>query len=664
MVAQHRTSRPHHRPNRFPRSDPSPQAKRAAAGPNRGRGISSQGAATAGLGALGVVFGDIGTSPLYALHTAFSMEHNAVPVDAENLYGVISMVLWTLTLIVTVKYVLLVTRADNHGQGGILALLGLLRSRLTSARGMVLVTVLAMAGAALFFGDSVITPAISVLSAVEGLATVSPALAGLILPAAVAVLLVLFAIQPFGTGRVARALGPIMLGWFLLLAALGLPQIAAHPQILLGLSPQWAGLLLLNHPVQGFILFGAIVLTVTGAEALYADMGLFGARAVRRAWLWVVMPALLLVYLGQGALVLGTPQAVENPMFYLAPPALQVPLVIYATLATVIASQAVIAGAYSVTRQAMRLGLLPRLSVKYTSRRDEEQIYLPGVNWVLLAAVLTVMVVAGSSSGLANAYGLAVTGTLLLESVIFLIFAVLVWRWRWWKVGAYLLAIGLLEVVLLAANSAKLLSGGWVPLALAGGMLVVMTTWQRGFRTMAAYRAELEGSFSGFVEALSATNLRHTAGVAVFPHPNLHSTHLSLLLCTLIFRMLHEQVVIVRIAYAHSPHVPVHSRFEVDQHLSASHGITRITIHTGYLDRQNIPANLALVHDQVPECEIDFSQALYFLSVLTLHSPHPESLRRWRRRLFVALEKNQAPRAEMFQLPPERTIVLGSEVRL
>lgn len=616
------------------------------------------------LGALGVVFGDIGTSPLYALRTAFSMEHNAVDLATANVYGMISMVLWTITLVVTLKYVLLVTRADNHGQGGILALLGLIRTRLGARRGVATVTALAMVGAALFFGDSVITPAISVLSAVEGLSAVSPALTHWVVPAAAVILAALFTVQPFGTGKVGRALGPIMFGWFITLALLGIPPILEHPQILVSLSPHWAVALVLHQPFEAFVLLGAIVLTVTGAEALYADLGLFGARAVRLAWFAVVMPALMLVYLGQGALVISVPEAAESPLFHLAPPALRIPLVVFATLATVVASQAVIAGAFSVTRQAIRLGLLPRLVVKYTSKSDEEQVYLPAVNWTLFAAVMTLVVVFASSARLANAYGLAVTGTLLLESGIFLLFAVVCWHWRWWKVGAYILGIGLLECLLLAANTTKLLLGGWLPLLLATVVLLIMLTWQRGYEQVSKRRAVLEGPFSQFVDSLSNSSIARTPGVAVFPHPNAQTAPLAMLQCVQRFSMLQREAVIVRVLHEHRPHVRLAQRFAVDTSLQAEHGITRVDIRTGFMDRQDIPLNLSLVARCVPEIGIDFSDAVYFLSVLTLHSPHPERYRHWRRRLFVALEKNQASRAETFQLPPARTVVLGTELTI
>ena len=612
-----------------------------------------------------MVFGDIGTSPLYALHTAFSMRHNAITPAPENVYGIISMVLWTITVIVTLKYVLLVTRADNEGQGGILALVALLRRHLGGRRNLATgVTVLGLLGAALFYGDAVITPAISVLSAVEGLSVASPDLGRLIVPVSVAVLTVLFAVQPFGTGKVARAFGPIMLLWFATMAALGIPQIVAHPRILVSLSPHWAIELILRHPFQAFILLGAVVLTVTGAEALYADLGHFGARAIRLAWLTVAMPALMLVYLGQGALVISTPEAVSNPLFYLAPPSMQIPLVVFATIATIIASQAVISGTFSVTRQAIRLGLLPRLNVKHTSRREEGQIYLPMVNWGLFLAVMALVLLFASSAELANAYGLAVTGTLILESVLFLVFASIVWRWGGWRIAAFAVGIGLMEILLFAANVTKLFAGGWLPLLIAGVVVLIMTTWLGGSDRVSVIRRELEGPLLPFVGSLRSSGVRRIPGVAVFPHASEGTTPLALVRLVKDFHVRHDHVVIVRLVHANVPHVPPDERIRIDDVGSAADGIVHVTIRVGFTDDQDIPHNLALAVDQSAELHIDLDQALYFLSVLTLRPPRAPRLRDWRQKLFLALEKNQANRTEIFYLPPARTIVLGSELHL
>lgn len=610
------------------------------------------------LGALGVVFGDIGTSPLYALHTAFSMDHNDVGLSPDEVYGVISMVLWTITLIVTGKYVLLVTRADNGGQGGILALLALLRQRVTGRR-LGWATLLGVLGACLFYGDSVITPAISVMSAVEGLSVVSPEWGNAVVPVSAVVLAVLFLFQPAGTGRVSHAFGPIMLLWFVTMAALGLPQIVAHPQILGSLSPHWAIQLVIDQPFPAFVLMGAVVLTVTGAEALYADLGHFGAAAVRRAWLTVAMPALVIVYLGQGAAVVSAPETAGNPFFHLAPPALQIPLVLLATAATIIASQAVISGAFSVTVQAIRMGLLPRLVVRHTSRQ-EGQVYLPTVNGVLFIGVMVLVLAFGSSAELASAYGLAVTGTLLLESVVFLVFAHAVWRWPWWAVGLYVVAIGVLEVVLLAANSTKILAGGWIPLLIAALVLTVMVTWHRGYRNLLAARRRLEGSLREFITAVQ--DVQRIPGTAVYPHPSMDTTPLALLRCVESFGVLHERVVIVRVVTAGVPHVRPAHRITARHLGSTSDGIVQVTVTVGFLDAQDIPRSLELAVGRGPELDLDLDSAHYFISVLALLPPHTHPFRSWRQRLFLALERNQADRSEVFHLPPTRTVVLGSEL--
>ncbi len=610
-----------------------------------------------------MVFGDIGTSPLYALKTAFSLAHNDVSVLPENVYGTVSMVVWTITIIVTVKYVLLVTRADNEGQGGILALLALLRRHALGRRSLAVATVCAMAGAALFYGDSIITPAISVMSAVEGLDVVSPDLAGAVIPISAAILAALFAVQRFGTGAVGKVFGPVMFVWFVTLAGLGVPQIFAAPQILASLSPHWAISLLVREPLVAFVLLGAVVLTVTGAEALYADLGHFGGKAVRRAWLFVAMPALVVVYLGQGALVLSAPAAIENPFFHLAPPQLQLPLVIFSAVATVIASQAVISGTFAVTRQAIHLGLLPKLTVWHTSEREEGQVYLPAINWALLVGVLGLVVLFGSSSRLASAYGLAITGTLVLESAIFLTFALVVWRWRWWWLVIYISIVGALELLLFAASTTKIMDGGWLPLLVGGAVMLVMVTWQRGYRRASAARRKIEGSLAEFVDALPESVVR-IPGLAVFPHPSAHTTPLAMKQCVERFNTLHQQVIIVRVRFSNVPHVPLKERVAAETVGPRASGVTLVTIRVGFADGPDIPRNLRQLVDPNGGRAFDFRGAIYVLSVLLHRPPLVRSLSAWPHRLFLFLERNQTSRQEWFHLPPSRTILLGSERRI
>lgn len=616
------------------------------------------------LGALGVVFGDIGTSPLYALRTAFSMEHNAVTVTTTNIYGVISMVLWTITLIVSLKYVIFVMGADNHGQGGILALVALLRRRFASRRILTLVTVLGMIGAALFYGDAAITPAISVLSAIEGLTVVWPQAASLVVPASIMVLAALFVLQPFGTGTVGIAFGPIMLGWFVTMALLGLPHILAVPQILFSLSPHWAIGLIIQQPLQAFILLSAVVLTVTGAEALYADLGHFDSATVRRTWFFVVMPSLVLVYLGQGALVISTPSAVINPLMYLAPPEFRLPMILLATLATVIASQSVISGTFSATHQAIRLGLLPQLTVQHTSERHVGQIYVPIVNWIFFMAVTSLVLLFPSSAQLANAYGLAVTGTLTTVSGLFVLFAWRVWGWSWWKLAAYAATIGTLELLLLAASTTKLLAGGWLPLVIAMILVSLMATWQYDHQQVTRLRKTLEQPLPQFLGFIRDEAISRIPGVAVFPHPRLGTTPLALVEAVTNFNVLHEHVIIVRVKHLNIPHVGKSQRFQINNLDSTSDGIVHVTIRVGFMDSQNIPDNLALIHDLGAELKIDVSEARYFLSRVTLQSPHTLGLRRWSQKLFITMKKNQSDRIDTFELPANRTIILSSELQI
>ncbi len=517
------------------------------------------------LGALGVVFGDIGTSPLYSMQTVFSIEHNRVQATRGDVLGVISMVLWSITLVVSMKYVALAMRADNEGEGGILALVALLRRHL---RGRLLRVALAMGvlGAALFYGDAVITPAISVLSAVEGIEVVNPSLGTVVLPLALVILTALFVIQRWGTGVVGKAFGPVMVVWFSVLAVLGLPHIIANPEILQAISPTWAILFVVEHPFIAFVAMGGVVLTITGAEALYADMGHFGARSIRLSWYLVVFPALAVNYLGQGAMILDDPTVVRNPFFLMAPSWATLPLVALATVATVIASQAVISGAFSVSRQAVRLGMLPRLAVRHTSREEGGQIYVPVINWVLLAGVIVLTAAFQSSSRLASAYGLAVTGTLLLTSALFLLLAQQVWKVATWKLVVYVVLVVAVELTFLGANLTKIVSGGWLPLVIAAIVVALMTTWRRGAEALHAEERDLEGPLPLFLSVVRShpDEIRRVPGVAVFPHPNSTTTPLALRANVDFNRVVHERVVLVQIVNENVPHVRHVDRVEVD----------------------------------------------------------------------------------------------------
>ena len=642
-----------------PTTDPTgPDGRRTTPGARHGAGVALT------VGALGVVFGDIGTSPLYALQTVFSIDHNSVTPTAVDVFGVISMVFWSITIIVSIKYVALIMRADNDGEGGILALVALLREKLADRRRLAAALFLGMLGAALFYGDSVITPAISVMSAIEGLVVVNPSFEHLVLPIAVVVLTVLFVVQRWGTEAVGKAFGPVMGLWFVVLAVLGVPHIVRNPEILRALSPTYAIAFVVEHPFTAFIAMGAVVLTITGAEALYADMGHFGAGAIRRSWYAVVFPALALNYVGQGAMILRDPTTVANPFFRMAPSWATLPLVFLATVATVIASQAVISGAYSVSRQAVRLGLFPRLAVRQTSREEGGQIYLPVVNWILYFGVLVLIAVFRSSSRLATAYGLAVTGTLFLTSLLFLLLALRVWHWARWKIVLYSVVIGGLELTFFAANLTKVVSGGWLPLLIAAIVVTLMTSWRKGADTLFRRRAELEGPLDEFVAMIHETQLPRVPGLAVFPHPNKTTTPLALRSHVAFNHVLHEHVVIVQIINENVPHIRHVDRVVVDDLGYADDGIVHVSVRVGFNDSQDIPRGLALAIGSSPELDMDVDDARYYLSLLTVHATGTARLRDWRARLFVWMAHNAASRTEVFHLPPERTVIMGANLDL
>jgi KUP system potassium uptake protein len=617
------------------------------------------------LGALGVVFGDIGTSPLYSLQTLFSLDNGAVRPIPADVYGVLSLVFWAVLLIVSVKYIVFVMRAGNDGEGGIMALAALIRRSVADRRRLVAMAVLfGVIGAALFFGDSVITPAISVLSAVEGMEVISPAVHDAVLPIGVTILVVLFLVQRFGTHRVGRLFGPVMLLWFVTIAALGIPGIARDPGVLRALSPTYAVAFVVDRPFVAFVAMGAVVLAITGAEALYADMGHFGRPAISRAWFFVVFPALTLNYFGQGALILRRPSAVSNPFFLLAPGWAQIPIVVLATLATVIASQSVISGAFSMSRQAIQLGFLPHLTVRHTSHRESGQIYVPAVNWLLLGGVLILTVTFGSSQSLATAYGLAVTGTLLLTTALFLVLAAAAWHWRAWQLVLLGVVIGGLELFFLAGNLTKVIHGGWLPLLLGALVVTVMLTWQRGRRVITARRGALEGSLEEFVGQLRAHPPRRVPGTAVFPHPTKETVPLALRANAEFNGVVHEHVVIVSVAAENVPHVPRNDRLNVDSLDYSDDGIVHLAVRFGFQDDQDIPAALRDAFLLTTELEVDPDTAFYFLSRITIERGRDSGLPAWQQRLFTGLSHNAASPAAYFRLPVDRTVVMGTRVEL
>jgi KUP system potassium uptake protein len=617
------------------------------------------------LGAIGIVFGDIGTSPLYALQTVFSLDNHAVRPTEGDVYGVISMVFWSVTLIVSIKYVLFIMRADNEGEGGIMALAALARRVITGNGRLVGIALgLGVVGASLFYGDSVITPAISVLSAVEGLEVASPGAKDYVLPLGIAILAVLFLVQRFGTHRVGRLFGPVMVIWFVCIALIGIPQIVAHPRVLRALSPTYVVTFLADHPYISFIALGAVVLAITGAEALYADMGHFGRAPIRRAWFSLVFPALMLNYLGQGALILHDKHAAARPFFLLAPSWARLPMVVLATLATVIASQAVISGAFSMSRQAVRLGYLPHLTVRHTSTKESGQIYVPAVNWLLFGGVLVLMLTFRSSEKLATAYGLAVTGTLMLTSTLFLIVARAMWQWARWQlavVGTVFLGV---ESLFLAANLTKIVHGGWLPLVIAALVIVVMTTWQRGRKLVTARRIDLEGPLDDFVEEMHGKAMTRVPGCAVFPHPTKQTTPLALRANADFNHVLHEHVVVVSVQAENVPHVAPGEQLSVDDLGYSDDGIVHLTVRYGFQDEQDIPAAVRAAAGLSAELDIDPDEASYFLSRISILRSKRPGMSSWRKRLFIGLAHNAATPAAYFHLPEDRTVVMGSHIEL
>ena len=621
------------------------------------------------LGALGVVFGDIGTSPLYTVQTVFSpADPHPVKVTEDSIFGIISLIFWAVTIVVTITYVLLVMRADNDGEGGIMALIALIRRRALPGgrRAKVVLAALGIFGASLFFGDSMITPAISVLSAIEGVKVSAPSLASLVLPITVVIIIALFLVQRLGTGAVGRLFGPIMGVWFTVIGVLGVRGIADHPEILKALSPTYAAGFLVGHFETAFFSLTAVVLAVTGAEALYADMGHFGRSPIRRAWLLLVFPACILNYMGQGALILGNPSNTSSPFFLLAPGWARLPMVFLAAIATVIASQAVITGAYSVAQQAARLGYLPRLRIKYTSEEVVGQIYIPFINWLLLVAVLTLVLTFRSSAALAYAYGTAVTGTITCTTLLFFYYARHQWRWPLWIVlagGGFLLAIDLL---FFASNLTKLTHGAWLPLLIGIITFTILITWQRGRELVTEQRIHDEGPLPAFIEQLHAMKppLPRVPGTAVFLNRGKDTAPLALRANVEHNHVLHKHVLILTVETKPAPHVPAAERITVDDLGYKDDRITHVAARFGYMDPQNIPALLPLIREADIERPLENEELSYFLSRIEIVLGNTPGMSRWRKRLFIATSQITADAAEVFQLPRERTLIVGSRIEL
>lgn len=616
-----------------------------------------------GLGALGVVFGDIGTSPLYVLRTVFTINDGYIALTEENILGVISSIIWTLILIVTLKYVTFVLRADNDGEGGILALATLVREHLPPGKRLSIAVALAgVFGAALFFGDSVITPAISVLSAIEGLDVAFPSMPNVVLPISLAILTALFAVQRSGTSKVGRIFGPIMAVWFLSLAVAGIPHVLENPHVLVALLPSEAAGFLLGHPTAAFVALGAIVLAVTGAEALYADISHFGRTPIQLTWAAIVLPSLVLNYLGQGALLIDDPANIANPFFLLVPRSMTIVLVVMATFATLIASQAVISGAYSISRQASRLGYLPHLKIVHTSESAAGQIYLPAVNGLLFAAVATVIIIFQDSERLSSAYGLAVTTDFVLTSALLVLLTRVGWHWPMWATGALFVGLAAIEWPMFAANVTKILTGGWLPLGIALLMFFIMTTWNKGEYLVKRVRMDQEGTLYDFLEALAKKPARRIPGTAIYPHSMITTTPLSLKVNTAVNHTLHDHVVIVSLKTHHTPHVPPDKRMCIDKIASPLPGVFHLTINFGFMDNRNLEEALADGQAALGLHSWKLDSAFFMLSHLNVCAGPEPTMSIWRKRVFVWLTHISASPPWTVKLPPRRTAEISSRI--
>nr|WP_314444844.1 potassium transporter Kup [uncultured Sphingomonas sp.] len=615
------------------------------------------------VGAAGIVFGDIGTSPIYAFRETFAGHHRLEP-DQLHIFGVLSLIFWSMMIIVTLKYVTIIMRADNKGEGGSLALLALInRSTGTTRRWTGGIVMLGVFATALFYGDSMITPAISVLSAVEGLTTVNNVFEPYVIPVCIGILVGLFLIQSRGTARVGNLFGPVMIVYFTTLAVLGLTHLVAAPGLLLEmLNPLNALYFYYEEPLPAFIAMGSVVLAVTGAEALYADMGHFGKRPIRYAWMFVIV-ALLLNYLGQGAMLLQqTPEQarelVKNPFFFLAPESLRLPLVLLATCATVIASQAVITGAFSVTQQAIQLGFIPRLRILQTSETAKGQIYIPVVNWALMVAVVLLVVSFGSSSNLAAAYGIAVTGAMFIDTLLLAVVFFSLWKWPAWKAVPLLALFLLVDILYFGANLLKVPDGGWVPLVVGVIGFILLTTWAKGRKLMMDRMAEASLPMEVFVKS-AANSATRVPGTAVFmtssakgvPHALLHNLKHN--------KVLHERIMLLTVRIEDVPYVPDEKRMETQDY---THGFFRVVLRYGFMEELDVPTELGKLRDCGPTCRM--MDTSFFLARQTLISTARPGMANWRERLFAWMLRNSESAMEFFKLPPNRVVELGSQVEI
>ncbi len=631
-----------------------PVPETAANGHGEAHSTAGFGALT--IGSIGVVYGDIGTSPLYALREAvIAAGAGGGTVAPQAVLGVLSLILWALIIVVTLKYVVILLRADNHGEGGTLALMALAQRGVT--RGAGLIVLLGVISGALFYGDAVITPALSVLSAIEGIKLVTAAFEPYVVPLTVLILLALFSVQARGTARVAAFFGPIMVIWFAIIAIAAIGPIARHPEVLFAFNPLYAVSFMIHHGIVGFVTLGAVFLAVTGAEALYADLGHFGKRPIQAAWLSIVLPSLAMNYLGQGALVIVDPKALENPFFLMFPDWALIPMVALATAATVIASQAVITGAYSLTQQAIQLGLLPRFEIRHTSESHYGQIYMPRVNALLLVMVMLLVLMFRSSSALASAYGISVTGTMVVTAMMGFVVIWRVWRWSAIAAAALIAPFLFLDLTFLAANLLKVLEGGWVPLALGGLVMLLMYTWRRGSRLLFEKSRKLEFPLADLVAMLEKRPPQRVPGTAVFLTSDPTSAPTALMHSLKHYKVLHEKNVILTIEIAPTPRVDVSERVKLEQ---ISSTFSKVTLRFRFMESPNVPRALAIARKL--GWQFDIMSTSFFLSRRALKPAAHSGMPRWQDHLFIALSRTANDATDYFQIPSGRVVEVGTQV--
>jgi len=640
-----------------PRDMQNGQANSVATGHDKSNGGLKQTLLLA-VGATGVVFGDIGTSPLYTIRLCFGGDRLAITPD--NVLAILSLIFWTVMVVVTIKYATIIMRADNQGQGGILALMALALQKVSAKRQQAVVLILCVIGTALLYGDGVITPAISVLSAVEGLKIATPLLEPYILPITAAIVIGLFAVQRYGTASVGALFGPIVCIWFIVLAILGAAQIVHEPGVLLALSPHYALALWIASPTISFILMGAVFLAVTGAEALYTDMGHFGRRPIRLSWLVLVLPALIVNYFGQGALLLRDPSAIENPFYRLAPEWGLYPLVVIATLATVAASQAVISGAFSITRQAVQLGLLPRLEIRHTSESEIGQIYIPQVNWIMAVCVLALIFGFKSSANLANAYGIAVSGTLLIDTMMAFLVARSHWLWSLPKAAAVFGGFLVIDAMFVGTNMLKFVGGGWFPLLVAVAIFWILTTWHRGRKILVTQLRDIAVPLDGFLARVTDNHPVRVPGTAVFLTGDSKNVPFCLLHNLKHNKVLHKRVILLSVTTESVPEVPADRRFVIED---LGKGIHRLVVRYGFAESPNVPRALAAAAKRMG-FDFNMMDISFFLGrekLVASKRPHMSGLRE---RLFIWLQRNAVSATDFFRIPSNRVVELGAQVEV